>query len=72
MSSAKNLASWSTPAMLGSPITPTTDLIVKSITVSEDIEITDNTKGVIFTDSASVRWRVTMETDGSLKRTQLP
>ena len=55
----------------GGSVSPTTDLVVNSLTVTEDIEITDNTKGVIMKDANNVRWRVTMETDGSLKRTAL-
>ena len=38
----------------------------------KDVEITDASKGVIMKDANGVRWRVTTETDGTLKRTPLP
>lgn len=36
-----------------------------------DIEITDSTKGVIFTDSDGVRWRQTIDTTGSPVYTEI-
>jgi hypothetical protein len=67
MSSAKNLGSWSTPKFMGG-VSPTTDLIVNSVTTANDVEVTTASKGVIKKDANGVRWRETMETDGSIKR----
>jgi len=36
---------------------------------TDDIRITDATKGLILTDSNNVSWRITMETDGAIRTT---
>lgn len=47
------------------------DIPVASAIGSGDIEITDPTKGYILTDTNSNRWRITVDTDGILKTTQI-
>lgn len=37
----------------------------------DDVEITDFTKGVVLHDSEDKRWRITVETDGSLRTTKI-
>lgn len=69
MGASKNLVPWSTAKMVG--VDATTDITAHSLTVDHDIEITTATNGVIEKDSNGDRWRITVETDGSLKRTKL-
>ena len=50
----------------GSSITPTTDIVAKSITLTEDVKVTDATKGVVLKDASANERRITVNADGTL------
>lgn len=53
-------------------ISATTDIVAKSLTVTNDVEVTTASKGIILKDANGVRQRQTQEIDGSQKTEVVP